>query len=176
MLDEAADPGGCTYRVYKGPVWVDFGLPFTIRDVTPDKKVPTEPSDFTVDPSPEFGGELYPSVLDPGLPGTDSADDMCRHILRFAFPSLFKYMEERDDADIDGEEPDEGEQYPEALRAALVADLMPLVRHYQAHAVLQERDDLEAQLMKQARVTKMLPAMRRALAQALKTAPGRKAD
>lgn len=177
MLDEAADPGGCTYKVYKGPVWVDFALPFKIRDVTPDKNVPTEPSDFTVDPRPEFDGEPYPSFLEPGLPGTDAVHDMCSRILRFAFPSLFKYMEKCDDADFSGdEESDEGEQYPEALRAALVADLMPLVRHYQTRAAVQERDDLEAQMMKHAHVTVMLPAMRRALSQALVAAKGQKAD
>lgn len=177
LLDEASDPGGCTYKVYKGPVWVDFALPFKIRDVTPDKKVPTEPSDFTIDPCPEFDGELYPSFLEPGLPGTDAVDDMCRRILRFAFPSLLKYMEMRDDAVFNGDEDsDEGEQFPEGLRAALVADLMPLVRAYQARAALQERQDLEAQMMKQAGVTVMLPVMRRALEHALKTAPSRKAD
>ena len=29
--------GGCTYEVYRGPLWVDFDLPFEIRDVTPEK-------------------------------------------------------------------------------------------------------------------------------------------
>lgn len=53
---------------------------------------------------------------------------------------------------------------------------MPLVRDCQAVAALQERDDLEARLMKNARVTVMLPAMRHALAQALEVAVAKKAD
>lgn len=177
MLDEAADPGGCSYKVYKGPLWIDFGLPFEIRDVTPDKKVPTEPADFTVDPAPEFDGELIPSILEPGLPGTDPAHEMCRNLLRFAFPALFKHMEEVEDASVQGDDTSSAsERYPEALRAALVADLLPLVRDCQARASLQERDDIEAQMMKQARVTTMLPGMRRALERALEAAPARKAD
>ena len=34
ILDEAADPGGCTYEVYRGPVWIDFEVPFGVRDRT----------------------------------------------------------------------------------------------------------------------------------------------
>lgn len=178
-LDEVSDPGGCTYKVYKGPVWVDFTLPFTIRDVTPHKRVPTEPADFTVDADPEFDGDLNPTVLKPEMPGADSAYDMCAKVLQFAFPSLFRYMERRDeqfDDTDDAEPPKSPERYPESLRAALVADLMPLVRDCQAVAALQERDDLEARLMKNARVTVMLPAMRHALAHALEVAVAKKAD
>lgn len=175
-LDQVADPGGCTYKVYKGPVWIDFALPFTIRDITPEKKVPTEPSDFTVDPSPEFDN-VEGTLLRPEVPCAETAEEMVNKIMRFAFPSLFEYLDERMEADVCGaKHPDAGERYPEGLRAALVADLMPLVRDCQASAALQERDDLEAQMMKQARVTVMLPFMRRALERAVKAAPGRKAD
>lgn len=177
MLDEAADPGGCSYKVYRGPVWIDFALPFQIRDVTPDKQVPTTPSDFTVDPAPEFDGELDSSILDPDFPGTHSAYEMCQNILRFAFPALFNHMKAVEEASIHGDDtPPANERYPEALRAALVADLMPLVRDCQAWASLQGRDDVEAQMMKQARVTTMLPGLRRALEQTLEAAPARKAD
>jgi hypothetical protein len=53
ILDEAADPGGCTYEIYRGPVWIDFDVPFEVRDCSPEGIVPTDPSDFVVErPSP----------------------------------------------------------------------------------------------------------------------------
>lgn len=127
-LDEVADPGGCTYKVYKGPVWIDFKLPFTIRDVTPDKKVPTEPSDFTVDPPPGFDPEV--PVMSAEISESEAAGEMRLKILSFAFPSL----------------------------------------------AVQDRDDLEAELMKVVGVSMMLPSMRRGLERALAAAEGRKAD
>jgi hypothetical protein len=36
ILDQEADPGGCTYEVYRGPLFIDFALPFTARPRTPD--------------------------------------------------------------------------------------------------------------------------------------------
>lgn len=70
-------------------------------------RVPTEPADFTVDADPEFDGDLNPTVLKPEMPGADSAYDMCAKVLQFAFPSLFRYMERRDEQfdDTDDAEP-----------------------------------------------------------------------
>lgn len=174
-LDEVADPGGCTYKVYKGPVWIDFKLPFTIRDVTPDKKVPIEPSDFTVDPPPGFDPEV--PVMSAEISESEAAGEMRLKILSFAFHSLARYLDRREDALCCGaEDPDTAEPYPDEMRAALVADLMPLVKHCQACAALQDRDDLEAELMKVVGVSMMLPSMRRGLERALAAAEGRKAD
>jgi hypothetical protein len=174
-LDEVADPGGCTYKVYKGPIWIDFDLPFTIRDITPEKKVPTEPSDFTVDPPPGFA--VDDPVIRAEISESEAAGEMRLKILRFAFPSLAKFLDEREDAFCcDAEDPDTAEPYPAEMRAALVADLMPLVKHCQACADLRQRDDLEAELMKVVGVTIMLPSMRRGLERALTAAPSREAD
>lgn len=175
ILDEVADPGGCTYKLYKGPIWIDFALPFKIRDVTPDKKVPTDPSDFTVDPAPDFDTDA--PILRPEVPSAETAEEMHAKILRFAFPSLFNHLKEREDACFCGvPDPGAAEAYPDAMRAALVADLIPLVRDCQARAALRDRDDFEAEFMKQAGVTVMLPVMRRALERALDSAQGRKVD
>ena len=119
-LDEVADPGGCTYKVYKGPVWIDFKLPFTIRDVTPDKKVPIEPSDFTVDPPPGFDPEV--PVMSAEISESEAAGEMRLKILSFAFPSLARYLDRREDALCCGaEDPDTAEPYPRQHDAAVDA-------------------------------------------------------
>lgn len=177
-LDQVDDPGGCTFQVYRGPVWIDFELPFRIRDVTPDKKIPTEPADYTVDPAENFTGELA-GLLAPDLPPADDVHEMCESVLRGAFPRLHAHIERERERDFAGPpEPPEAppEKYPPELRAALVAELEPLVRQIQAEHALHARNDYEAGLMKQMRVTTMLPFMKRAVERTLKEVPARDAD
>ena len=169
ILDQDDDPGGCTWEVYSGPLWIDFELPFKIGDRTAEGCVPTDPSDFTVEPTSDFGGELDPDMVHVTTPLCDEVSDMKQEVLRGAFPHLAEHIEAHE-LDDDRALSDDG------LGAALLRELWPLVRHYQALDDLAERDDFEATMMKQMRVTKILPAMRRALAQALAEVPARKAD
>ena len=170
MLDEVDDPGGCTYKVYKGPVWVDFTVPFEIQDVTPDKNVPTDPADFTVDVPENFAADA--PVLNTEKADVWTSDEMQRKVLHFAFPALHEFLEQSRGSD----EGDAASTYSSGLRAALVADLMPLVKYLRSCAELEGRTDFEAELMKRARVTVMLPAMRRGIERGLRKVPGVKAD
>ncbi len=175
-LDEAADPSGCTYQVYRGPLWVNFELPVKIRDVTPDKPDATDPSDFTVDPEPSFEIERTYVNLRPAQADSETADLMLKKVVQFAFPNLAKFLKRRDDETGGRDEHPDDDPYPEALRAALVADLWPLVRDLQARKAVAEQEGIEAELMRQMRVTSMLPSMREAMRNALEDAPARKAD
>lgn len=178
-LDQVDDPGGCTFQVYRGPVWIDFELPFSICDVTPDEKVSTELSDFTVDPAADFTGELGGELLTVDLPPADDVYEMCESVLKGAFPKLHKHIERDRDrafAGTDDEPKGPPEKFPPELRAALMAELEPLVRPLRAEAALHERDDYEAGLMKHMRVTTMLPFMKRAVERTLKEVPAQDAD
>ena len=91
--DEAADPGGCTYEVYRGPVWIDFDVPFGVRDRTPEGTVPTDPSDFVVEPTPDFDGAVDFDILTVRTPVTDAAGEMRDEVLRGAFPELAEFID-----------------------------------------------------------------------------------
>ena len=174
ILDEAADPGGCTYEVYRGPVWIDFDVPFGVRDHTPEGTVPTAPSDFVFEPTPDFDGVVDGDLLTVRAPETDTADEMRDEVLRGAFPELAEF--------IDGLElPEAGEvegatSTATELEAALRGELWPLIEYLSARSELAGRDDFEASMMQEAGATVMLPAMRRALATMLTAIPANKAD
>jgi len=174
LLDEVADPGGCIYQVYRGPLWVDLELPFEIRDITPEKPDATDPSDFTVDPTPAFELDRGPAILRPVQASSETADLMSSAMMQFAFPNLARYLGRRLDDDDGNDEPEE--HFPEAMRAALVADLWPLVHQLQAEKSVAEGEGIEADLMRQMRVTSMLPSMKKALRDLLAAAPARNAD
>lgn len=184
MLDQVADPGGCTFEVYSGPLWIDFDLPFQIRDARPKEQVPADASDFVVEPTPEFSGEICPEMMSVSVPPCDASSDMLSEVVRGAFPDLALYMEDlelgadddHDDAADTDADADAPQTLSEGLSAALRDELELFVRYVAAQSELAKRDDLEARIMKAARVTCLLPAMRRALAEALETAPARKAD
>jgi len=101
---------------------------------------------------------------------------MSRKMLKFAFPNFAEFLERRDKDLLGSDDEPREEPYPEALRAALVADLWPLVRHLQAQKAVATQEGIEAEMMRKMRVTSMLPSMRDALRDALKDAPARKAD
>lgn len=170
ILDEVADPGACTFKVYQGPIWVDFDLPFEITDVDGDQV--TSAADLRVEPEPGFTGEIdAESLLRLGTPVCDAVTDMRLEVLRGAFPTLARLLDERTST---------GERAPEdldrELRAALVAELSPLVEHLREAAAIEARDDFEATMMKQLGVTRVTPAMERALREVLQAAPAQKAD
>jgi len=171
VLDQVDDPGGCTYHVYRGPVWVDFELPFEVRDITPEKTVATDVNDYTVEPTSDYHGTMSIEDLRVELPDCDWSQAMQANVICAAFPHLHQWMEEHDDIEVD-EDADEaandapggdGAQgpevhYPASLRAALVADLEPLIRYSQAVAERDARDDHEAEVMKAMNVTKVPPS------------------
>lgn len=151
VLDQEDDPGSCTYQVYRGPVWIDFRPPFQIRDITPEKKTATDVSDWTVEPLPDYDGPMDLTDVGISTPYCDSSMMMLENLTSFAFPHLAEWIEESADARMD---PDaQNQPFPADLRAALVADLAPLVRHSQAIAALDARTDPEAKLMKEMGVT-----------------------
>lgn len=174
ILDEAADPGGCTYEIYRGPVWIDFDVPLEVRDCSPEGVVPTDPSDFVVEPTPDFDGVVDGDLLTVRAPETDTADEMRDEVLRGAFPKLAEFID-----GIDFREAGEAEESTSTateLEVALREELWPLIEYFGGRSEVAARDDIEASMMQEAGITVMLPAMRRALAPMLKAMPANKTD
>ncbi len=135
ILDQDDDPGGCTFEVYSGPLWIDFDIPFKIGARKPENSVPTDPSDFTVEPTSDFRGELGPDMVRVTTPLCDEVSDMKMEVLRGAFPELAEHIEAHElDEDRTAAWSDDG------LGAALLDELWPLVRYHQALGVLADRD------------------------------------
>ncbi|MFY0540023.1 hypothetical protein [Nannocystis pusilla] len=156
ILDQVDDPGGCSFEPYRGPVWIDFELPFEVQDVTPEKLVATDISDYTVEPTKEYSGYMSLEELRTEVPACDWTIAMRQNVLRFAFPNLQGWLEEQAEDVRDDERP--AEAFPASLRTALVADLEPLVRYSQRAAEIEARTDHEAQVMRDLNVTMVPPA------------------
>lgn len=152
--------GACSWRLYSGPVWIDFEIPFEAQKLAPEKKVATVTTDYTVEPKPEYRGHMSLGDMALETPLCDWSHMMRGNVMKFAFPHLHKWVDEQDESSPDNldDEGNPAEHYPASLRAALVADLEPLVRHSQAVAALEARDDHEARVMKELNVTVMPPS------------------
>jgi len=152
-LDEAADPGGCTWQIYKGPIWVDFELPVEV-DVASreDKRRPLSPEDVKVDIS-ELAREPWQLEPSDSL-GADTAHEMYERICRFAFPALQRALD-----DALGGDPEAIDR--EAVKAAVAEDMQPLLEYTWRQAQLEARDDPEAEIMRQLGVTVKFGALNR---------------
>lgn len=85
ILDEVANPEGCTWSVYRGPLFLEFALPAKARLV--ESRGPKGDSDVRVDDVEElFEG----APLAVSLPEADTAMDMSQAIERKVFPRVFK--------------------------------------------------------------------------------------
>ena len=144
-LDEAADPGGCTWQVYKGPLWVDFELPVKV-DISAhkDKRRPLSPEDVDVELDWQ---EHTPWDLVPIEPqAVDTPGEMYDRIRRFAFPTLQRLMENAPDGELEAID-------AEAVKAAVLDDMQPLIEYTWRQAQLEARDDPEAEIMRQMGIT-----------------------
>lgn len=151
-LDEAADPGGCTWQVYKGPLWVDFKLPVEVDiGVREDKRRPLSPADVEVeiDELERDPWQLVPSESQ----AADTPGEMYERLRRFAFPALQRALDAAPDGDPEAID-------LETVKAAVAEDLQPLFEYTWRQAQLEKRDDPEAELMRQMGVTMKFGALK----------------
>jgi hypothetical protein len=118
MLDEVADPGGCRWAVYKGPLWVDMDLPVRVDDSL--EGALGKPADAIrfrgVTKLLEDGGSVPYRV---SLGGGDTHGEMLDSVTGWAFPALHRVMS----TTIDG--PPERRKVAAALRR----DVVELLRY-----------------------------------------------
>src|SRR5262249_27387135 len=100
-IDEIADPSLCTWRVYAGPLWIDFRLP--VVDIDRKRSGPLEPDDLVIDNPALAIGDLALEWPE----GSDSADEMDDQVRRMAFPHLTGAISQMD---LDNDEPPSEDQ------------------------------------------------------------------
>jgi hypothetical protein len=139
ILDQEANPEGCEWSEYDGPLAINFQLParWSIKDERPGE--PTAPSQVIIeDVGPMIPQHLVES-LEVSRAGGDEGHDMCEAILEKAFPRLqaaaeqFRSSEEAAEADF---------LLPEAdLRKALHAELARMLKATWRHAQVKRGAD-----------------------------------
>jgi hypothetical protein len=130
ILDEVANPEGCSWSVYRGPLFLDFALPARVE--LKEGPSPIRREDIEVHGISELaeGG-----LLEVTIPGTDTGAEMSEAIEKKAFPHIFKVRHGR------GREGTEAE-----LRKAVDAEIQTLVRASWRTEHVKRRDDPESRI------------------------------
>ena len=133
VLDEIANPEGCTWSVYRGPLFIEFSLPvrFQVTD-RGERAGPIRPGDVVVE---DVSGLRKAEPLEVSLAEGDTGGDMCRAIEKKAFPHVFRARHDRNDEPSDAE-----------LRQAVEAELQTLVRASWRREQVRRREDPESKL------------------------------
>lgn len=140
LLDEAGDPGGCSWEVYDGPLWFDLKLPVDVRVRGGIGDKPVSEADIEVDT-----GELVsePWWMDAAVGDSDTGSEMLGAIRSSVFPNLHAVLEATEGEDVDRRE----------LETAVRRDLKPLLQYSWRHAQVQSQEGPEAELMREMGIT-----------------------
>lgn len=133
ILDEIANPEGCTWSVYRGPLFIEFSLPVRFQVTDRGKRAgPIRPDDVVVE---DVSGLRKAEPLEVSLAEGDTGGDMCRAIEKKAFPHVFRARHDRDDEPSDAQ-----------LHQAVEAELQTLARASWRREQVRRRDDPESKL------------------------------
>lgn len=103
ILDEVANPEGCTWSVYRGPIFIEFQLNAELNVVREEGAAdrPLEPRDLRLG---DVSGICERDTLTVVIPESDTAADMVAAVTRAAFPSVHAALnaagEEASEADV----------------------------------------------------------------------------
>ena len=88
VLDQFANPDGCEWSVYDGPLFINFELPaeWSIRDEHAGE--PARPDQVVIDDVGPVANESLTNALALSLPSADDAYETGTTVLRKAFPVL----------------------------------------------------------------------------------------
>ena len=127
ILDEVANAEGCTWSVYRGPLFLDFSVPVKVDIKRPESPGPLRQNDIEVGDVSRLAEGTH---LEVEIPACDTGFDMAEAIQKKAFPHLFKALHEGG-LDVTEEE----------LREALTAELQTLVKASWRTEQVKRRDD-----------------------------------
>lgn len=88
-IDEIADPSGCTWKVYNGPLHLDFNLGIKVEDKSDYKAVPFKPR-VKINAASELH-EGYKYAFEENH--SDTIGNMWDEITKTAFPHLWAHYE-----------------------------------------------------------------------------------
>lgn len=136
ILDEVANPEGCTWSVYRGPLFLDLSLPVSTRvKDRPEQIGPIAPEDVIVE---DVGRLRHGAWFDVTVPVSDTGSEMCEAIAKKVFPHVFAAHDDLE------REPTEDE-----LREAVRAELDMLVRASWRRKQVERRTDLVSRIAAQ---------------------------
>ncbi len=139
ILDQEANPEGCDWSVYKGPLAINFRLPaeWSIRDERPGAAV--APEQVVIDDVGNMADRSVVESMEVSLAGGDDGADTGIEILKKAFPAVHaaieRLLETEEGADNPGALPD-GE-----LRRVLHAELARMLKASWRRAQVERRTD-----------------------------------
>ncbi|MGE5785079.1 MAG: hypothetical protein ACM3ZE_10825 [Myxococcales bacterium] len=146
ILDQVANPEGCEWSVYDGPLFIDFQLPaeWSVRERRPEH--PITPEQIVVDDTTALTGGVV-SSLQLSLAEGDDGYDTGSEIIRRAFPALQvaidRYQDSAEAGETDGVLPES------ELREALHAELARVVATSWRRAHLDNKQDPVSELARQ---------------------------
>ena len=139
ILDQVANPEGCEWSVYEGPLFIDFRLPveWSVRDA--GTREPVVPEQVVIDDVSRMATEPVVETMEVSLADGDDGFDTGAEVIRLAFPEIHAAVENL----YEGDEALEREGVlPEAdLRKALHRELARLLRSSWRRAQLQKKGD-----------------------------------
>ena len=135
ILDETANPEGCTWSVYRGPVCIEFTLnaPFEILEKDAPRTRPLQPDQLRIGDVTRICERDPMSAAIPG--DSETADKMVDSIIRKAFPAVHTVVDTLRETLPEGE-----------VRAALHAELDVLVKSSWQHEQTKRRADPDSRI------------------------------
>ncbi len=134
ILDETSNPEGCTWSVYRGPVYLEFSLNAKVEIAEPN-----EPRDRPLEPAEVRLGDVdrirERDVMTAYVPESETADRMVDAITKRAFPALHGVLQ-----------PYRESLPEEEIRGALREELSVLVQASWKHQQTKRRPDQESRI------------------------------
>jgi len=144
ILDQVANPEGCEWSVYQGPVFINFRLPvqWRIRDERPGR--PVAPEQVVIESVGAMARVPVAHAMELEIAEGDDGLDMAAEILREAFPAIHAAVERFVQDAKEG--PGDGVLPGSALRKALHAELSRYLGVSWRQAGLEGKTDKVSQL------------------------------
>lgn len=139
ILDQEANPEGCEWSVYEGPLAINFRLPaeWSIRDERPGQAV--APEQVVVGDVGPMANRSVVESMEVSLADGDDGADLGIEILKKAFPTVHTTIERLLDTDEGADNPG---ALPEVeLRRALHAELARMLKASWRRAQVERRTD-----------------------------------
>jgi hypothetical protein len=135
ILDEISNPEGCTWRVYRGPLHLEFRLNADVEDTRDESRIdrPVEPADLRIG---SVGRICAGDPLTFEIPDSDTGCEMIDAILGAAFPALQDVRKKAEGDDLS----------KEAVIAALRKELDVLVQASWREQQTKRRPDTESRI------------------------------
>jgi len=134
ILDEIADPEGCTWKVYNGPLFLDFRSNVHFEDKTNYDFLPLKPN-ISIQNADELA-KVGPDFKLLGS-GSDTMREMWEAVTKFVLPNFVRKIEPTSPDQPDNET-------VERCKEALVKDLRVFVETEATLHELHKRDDPKA--------------------------------